>query len=61
MRRQIIFDAEPRMEFEDAVIWYNAQQPGLGDRFEIRIYPGFFGKSFQTRVETLDHGNNFER
>ena len=41
MRRQIIFDAEARMEFEDAVIWYNAQQPGLGDRFEAEVHATF--------------------
>jgi len=38
MRRQIIFDAEARLEFEDAVIWYNEQKPGLGDRFEAEIH-----------------------
>jgi plasmid stabilization system protein ParE len=41
MRRQIIFDAEARLEFEDAVIWYNTQRPGLGDRFEAEVYATF--------------------
>jgi len=41
MPRQIIFDAEARLEFEDAVIWYEAQQPGLGDRFEAEVHAAF--------------------
>ena len=41
MPRQIIFDAEARLEFENAVIWYNTQQPGLGDRFESEVYEAF--------------------
>ena len=41
MQRQIIFDAAARMELEDAVIWYNAQQPGLGERFESEVYATF--------------------
>ena len=41
MRRQIIFDAEARLEFEDAVVWYDAQQPGLGDRFEAEVHATF--------------------
>jgi plasmid stabilization system protein ParE len=41
MRRQVIFDREARLEFEDAVIWYNAQQPGLGDRFESEVHSAF--------------------
>ena len=41
MRRQIIFDAEARIEFEEAVIWYNAQQSGLGDRFESEVHATF--------------------
>jgi len=41
MRRQIIFDTEARLEFEDAVIWYNTQQPGWGDRFESEVYAAF--------------------
>ena len=34
MRRKIIFDPEARLELEDAVIWYDGQEAGLGDRFE---------------------------
>ena len=41
MSRQIIFDAEARLEFEDAVVWYDGQQPGLGDRFEAGIHVTF--------------------
>jgi plasmid stabilization system protein ParE len=37
MRRKIVFDAEARLEFEEAIIWYNKQQPGQGDRFETEI------------------------
>lgn len=29
------------MEFEDAVIWYNTQQLGLGERFESEVYAAF--------------------
>lgn len=41
MPRQIIFDTEARSEFEDAVEWYDAQQPGLGDRFEGEVHATF--------------------
>ena len=41
MRRQIIFDAEARLEFEDAVVWYDEQQSGLGDRFEAEVHAAF--------------------
>ncbi|MEO7298530.1 MAG: type II toxin-antitoxin system RelE/ParE family toxin [Verrucomicrobiota bacterium] len=41
MPRQIIFDAEARMEFEDAVEWYDEQQLGLGDRFEAEVHAIF--------------------
>ena len=37
MRREIIFDIEARREFEEAVAWYDARQPGLGDRFEAEV------------------------
>jgi plasmid stabilization system protein ParE len=33
MRRQVIYDQEARLEFEDAVEWYNEREPGLGERF----------------------------
>ena len=38
MPRQIIFNAEARLEFEDAIIWSDEQQPGLGDRFESHVH-----------------------
>jgi plasmid stabilization system protein ParE len=41
MSRRIIFDAEARLEFENAVAWYDEQQPGLGDRFEAEIHATF--------------------
>jgi plasmid stabilization system protein ParE len=66
MFRRIIFYAEARHEFENAVIWYNRQQPGLGDRFEAEVHAAFLRilenpEKFravsqnirQTRVETF--------
>jgi plasmid stabilization system protein ParE len=41
MHRQVIFDAEARLEFEEAVVWYDTQQPGLGDRFEAEVHATF--------------------
>ena len=41
MSRQVIFDAEARLEFEEAVVWYDDQQPGLGDRFEAEVHTTF--------------------
>jgi toxin ParE1/3/4 len=41
MSRQIIFELEARLEFEDAVLWYDEQQPGLGDRFEAEVHATF--------------------
>jgi len=38
MRRRIIFDAEARLEFEDAVVWYEGKSPGLGGRFEVEVH-----------------------
>jgi plasmid stabilization system protein ParE len=37
MRRQVIFDLEARLEFENAVAWYNEREPGLGDRFAAEV------------------------
>jgi plasmid stabilization system protein ParE len=37
MRRKVIFDLEARLEFEDAVVWYNEREPGLGNRFEAEV------------------------
>ena len=41
MHRQVIFDPEARLEFEEAVIWYNEQQLGLGERFESEAHSTF--------------------
>jgi plasmid stabilization system protein ParE len=37
MRRQVIFDPEARLEFENAVAWYNEREPGLGGRFAAEV------------------------
>jgi plasmid stabilization system protein ParE len=37
MRRQVIFDREARLEFEDAIEWYDEREPGLGDRFKAEV------------------------
>ena len=34
MRRDIIFASAARLEFDEAILWYDEQQPGLGDEFE---------------------------
>ena len=41
MSREIIFDGEARLEFEDAVAWYDDQQAGLGDGFETEVHATF--------------------
>jgi len=41
MSREIIFELEARLEFEDAILWYDGQQPGLGDRFEAAVHATF--------------------
>ena len=38
MPREIIFEPEARLEFEDAVAWYNEKKPGLGDSFEAEVH-----------------------
>lgn len=38
MSRQVIFDSEARLEFEEAVIWYDEQRPGQGDQFETEVH-----------------------
>jgi plasmid stabilization system protein ParE len=38
MTRQIIFAPLARLEFEDAVAWYDDQRPGLGDEFRIEVH-----------------------
>jgi plasmid stabilization system protein ParE len=37
MKRQIIFAPLARLEFEDAVAWYDEQRPGLGNEFRIKV------------------------
>ena len=41
MPRQIIFEPAARLEFEEAIDWYDGKQPGLGDRFERQVYAIF--------------------
>jgi plasmid stabilization system protein ParE len=38
MRRQVIFDREARLEFEEAIGWYDEREPGLGDRFKDEVH-----------------------
>ena len=38
MSREIIFEPEARLEFEDAYVWHENQQPGLGDKFEAEVH-----------------------
>lgn len=33
MSRQVVFRRAAREEFEDAVVWYDAQRQGLGEEF----------------------------
>ncbi len=37
MKRAIIYAPLARLEFEDAVAWYEAQRPGLGEEFRIEV------------------------
>ncbi|MGA3266978.1 MAG: type II toxin-antitoxin system RelE/ParE family toxin [Verrucomicrobiota bacterium] len=34
MKREIIFASAAGLEFNEAILWYDDQQPGLGDEFE---------------------------
>ncbi|MBI2929229.1 MAG: type II toxin-antitoxin system RelE/ParE family toxin [Verrucomicrobia bacterium] len=67
MSRQIIFEHEARLEFEEAVFWYEEQPPGLGDRLEAEVHAAlsriledperfpFAGKTVRkTRLEVFD-------
>jgi plasmid stabilization system protein ParE len=38
MPRQVIFELEARLEFEDAVAWYDEREPGLGARFKAEVH-----------------------
>ena len=37
MTLEVIFRSIARIEFEESVDWYDAQQDGLGDEFEFEI------------------------
>jgi plasmid stabilization system protein ParE len=37
MTRDIIFASVARHEFDEAILWYEEQQPGLGDEFEAEV------------------------
>ena len=37
MSRDIIFSSVARLEFDEAILWYDEQQPGLGDEFEAEV------------------------
>jgi plasmid stabilization system protein ParE len=37
MRREIIFASAAQREYDEAIFWYDEQQPGLGDEFEAEI------------------------
>jgi plasmid stabilization system protein ParE len=41
MPRRVIFDREARLEFKDAVAWYNERETKLGDRFEVEVHAAF--------------------
>ncbi len=38
MKREIIFAPLARLEFEDAVAWYEKQRAGLSDEFRIEVH-----------------------
>lgn len=37
MTREVIFLSAARLEFDEAILWYDEQQPGLGDEFEAEV------------------------
>jgi plasmid stabilization system protein ParE len=37
MRREVIFLSAARLEYDAAILWYDEQQPGLGDEFEAEV------------------------
>jgi plasmid stabilization system protein ParE len=37
MRREVIFLSAARLEFDEAILWYDESQPGLGDEFEAEV------------------------
>ena len=38
MKREIIFSPRARLEFEDAAAWYESQQSGLSEEFQIEVH-----------------------
>jgi plasmid stabilization system protein ParE len=37
MKREVLFASVARLEFDEAILWYDEQQPGLGDEFEAEV------------------------
>ena len=37
MTREIIFASAARLEFDEAILWYDEQQRGLGEEFEVEV------------------------
>ena len=37
MTREVIFLSTARREYDEAILWYDEQQPGLGDEFEAEV------------------------
>ena len=37
MSRKVIFASAARLEFDEAILWYDDQQSGLGDEFEAEV------------------------
>jgi toxin ParE1/3/4 len=37
MSLPVIFRREARLEFDEAVVWYEAQRPGLGEEFKLEV------------------------
>ena len=37
MSREIIFASAARREFDETILWYDDQQPGLGGEFEAEV------------------------
>ncbi|HEX5399741.1 MAG TPA: hypothetical protein VFY06_11920 [Verrucomicrobiae bacterium] len=37
MTREVLFASVARLEYDEAILWYDEQQPGLGDEFEAEV------------------------
>ncbi len=37
MTREVTFASAARLEYDEAILWYDEQQPGLGDEFEAEV------------------------